>query len=109
MHSDVAEVCGLLHRGRVRDAAAGYAGPLLPRSTAPGIVREREALERWLRQAVMSAGDQEALWCWLPSPSGAGDAAAWQRLLAGLAFADPRRSLAASRLGQLRAGSVTPL
>jgi len=101
--SDVAQVCGLLHRGRVREAAARYLGPLLPRSSAPGVVREREALEGWLRQSVMSAGDQEALWGWLQTTSGARDVAAWRRLLANLPFADPRRSLAASRIAQLRA------
>jgi hypothetical protein len=100
--SDVAQVCGLLHRGEVREAAARYPGPLLPRSTAPGVAREREALEGWLRQSVMSAGDQEALWAWLQTPSGGGDISAWRRLLANLAFADPRRSLAASRIAQLR-------
>ena len=101
--SDVARVCGLLHRGDVREAALSYAGPLLPRSEAPGVVREREALEHWLRQSVMSAGDQDALWAWLQTGGGAGDLAAWQRLLANLPFQDPRRSLAASRVGQLRA------
>jgi hypothetical protein len=100
--SDVAQVCGLLHRGQVREAAARYPGSLLPRSHAPGVVREREALERWMRQSVMSAGDQEALWLWLQTATGAHDLAAWQRLLANLAFADPRRSLAASRVAQLR-------
>jgi hypothetical protein len=101
--SDFAQVCGLLHRGAVREAAARYPGPLLPASSAPGVVREREALESWLRQSVMSAGDREALWSWLQTPSGATDLAAWQRLLANLPFQDPRRSLAASRIGQLRA------
>jgi hypothetical protein len=101
--SDVAQVCGLLHRGEVREAAARYPGPLLPRSMAPGVAREREAIEGWLRQSVMSAGDQEALWGWLQTTSGGRDVAAWRRLLANLAFADPRRSLAASRLAQLRA------
>jgi hypothetical protein len=100
--SDVARVCGLLHRGEVREAAMHYAGPLLPRSDAPGVVREREALEHWLRQSVMSAGDQQALWAWLQTGSGAEDLPAWQRFLANLPFQDPRRSLAASRVGQLR-------
>ena len=80
-----------------------YPGPLLPRSRAPGVVHEREALERWMRQSVMSAGDQDALWAWLQTTSGTTDLAAWQRLLANLPFADPRRSLAASRIAQLRA------
>jgi hypothetical protein len=101
--SDFAQVCGLLHRGEVREAAARYPGPLLPASHAPGIVREREALESWLRKSVISAGDREALWTWLQTPSGSGDLVAWQRLLANLPFQDPRRSLAASRIGQLRA------
>jgi hypothetical protein len=103
--SDVAQVCGLLHRGDVREAAARYTGPLLPRSTAPGVIREREALEGWLRQSVMSSGDREALWEWLQTSSGSYDLAAWQRLLANLAFQDPRRSLAASRIAQLRTES----
>ena len=100
--SDVAQVCGLLHRGDVREAVARYPGPLLPRSTAPGVIRERDALESWLRKSVMSSGDQQALWQWLQTPSGSFDLPAWQRLLANLAFQDPRRSLAASRVAQLR-------
>ncbi|HEY5189421.1 MAG TPA: GAF domain-containing protein [Solirubrobacteraceae bacterium] len=103
--SDVAQVCGLLHRGDVRHAAERYPGPLLPASTAPGVVAEREALEGWLRQSVMSAGDREALWAWLQTPSGSHDLAAWQRLLADLPFQDPRRSLAASRITVLRRAS----
>ena len=103
--SDVARVYGLLSRGSIRDAAAQYAGPLLPRSTAPGIVRERDALEAWMRKAVMSAGDQEALWAWLQAPTGTRDLAGWQRLLATLGFSDPRRSLAAARVAQLRGES----
>jgi hypothetical protein len=102
--SDFAHVCGLLHRGDVREAAERYPGPLLPDSSAPGIVREREALEAWLRQSVMSAGDREALWAWLQTAGGRVDLPAWQRLLSNLPFQDPRRSLAASRIGQLRAG-----
>ena len=84
--SDVAQVCGLLHRGDVREAAARYPGPLLPRSTAPGVIREREALEGWLRQSVMSSGDRDALWEWLQTlvglirPGGLAAAACQPRL-----------------------------
>ncbi len=100
--SDVSQVCGLLHRGAVLQAAQFYTGPLLPSSSAPGVVRERDALESWMRQSVMSSGDQQALWAWVQTAGGTEDLAAWQRLLANLAFQDPRRSLAASRIGQLR-------
>jgi hypothetical protein len=102
VRSDVSRVCGLLHRGEVREAALRYVGPMLPRSDAPGVIREREALERWLRQSVLSSGDQEALWAWLQTATGNEDLTAWQRLLANLPFQDPRRSLAASHIGQLR-------
>jgi hypothetical protein len=100
--SDVARVCALLHRGEVREAAARYPGALLTGSDAPGVVREREALEQWLRQSILTAGDQEALWGWLQTDSGAADLTAWQRLLTNLPFHDPRRSLAATRVTQLR-------
>ncbi|MBV9819521.1 MAG: hypothetical protein JOZ07_14405 [Solirubrobacterales bacterium] len=105
--SDVGQVVGLLHRGRIREAAVRYPGPLLPRSRAPGVAAERDALEEWMRRSVLSSGDQEALWAWLQTPSGEVDLAAWRRLLAALAFADPRRSLAASRIARLRAGGAS--
>jgi hypothetical protein len=106
--SDVARVRRLLERGAVREAADRYEGPLLPHSEAPGVVREREALERWLRQAVMTADDADALWAWTQSSSGCDDLAAWTRLLANLDHCDPRRSLAASRVDALRAAYDVP-
>lgn len=106
VESDVARLQGLLDRGAAREAAERYAGPLLPRSEAPGVVRERERLEAWLRQAVMTADDPEARWAWVQTPSGDDDAPAWKRLLAELEFHDPRRSLAAARLRSLRAEQV---
>jgi hypothetical protein len=102
VESDVAQVSALLGRGAVREAAERYGGPLLPHSEAPGVVRERDALEAWLRQAVMTSDDVEALWAWAQSASGCDDLAAWKRLLANLDYCDPRRSLAASRVGSLR-------
>ena len=101
--SDVAQVSRLLESGAVREAAECYDGPLLPRSDAPGVVRERVVLESWLRQAVMTSDDPEALWAWTQSVSGSDDLAAWKRLLANLDYTDPRRSLAASRVHTLRA------
>jgi hypothetical protein len=103
VESDVGRIKGLLDRGAVRQAVECYEGLLLPRSEAPGVVREREAVDGWVRQAVMTADDDKALWGWVQSTSGAGDLAAWKRLLAALDFRDPRRSLAAARLKSLRA------
>jgi hypothetical protein len=103
VETDVRRLEGLLRAGAVLEAAEAYgAGPLLPASEAPGIVSERDRLEGWLRQAVMTGDDPEALWAWVQSPSGADDLQAWKRLLSRLEFRDPRRSLAGSRIAQLR-------
>jgi hypothetical protein len=102
VESDVARVKGLLDRGAVREAVELYDGPLLPHSEAPGVVREREALEAWVRQAVMTADEHDTLWAWVQSASGREDLGAWKRLLAQLHFLDPRRSLAAAEVRRLR-------
>jgi hypothetical protein len=102
VETDVRRVEGLLRTGAVREAAEEYAGPLLPASEAPAIVDAREQLEAWLHQAVMTSGDAEALWAWVNSPTGRDDIAAWKRLLSQLEFRDPRRSLCAARVGELR-------
>jgi hypothetical protein len=99
---DVRAVRSLLDRGMIREAVERYGGPLLPQSEAPGIVRERNALEAWLRQAVMTSDDDEALWVWCQSPSGRDDRLAWHRLLGRLRYGDPRHSLVASRVAALR-------
>jgi hypothetical protein len=102
VETDVRRVEGLLRAGAVREAAEAYPGPLLPGSEAPAIVEAREQLDAWLRQAVMSSGDVDALWAWVNAPANRDDLAAWKRLLAELEFRDPRRSLCAARVGELR-------
>jgi len=71
--SDLARVRTLLDRGEIRVAVEQYEGPLLPHSEAPGIVRERDELETWVRQGIMSADDRDALWAWVECPSGRDD------------------------------------
>jgi hypothetical protein len=100
--TDHRHVRALLGHNAVADAAAAYPGPLLPASDAPGIVRAREELDDWLRQAVLTSGDAEALWSWVRTPSGEDDLVAWRRLLAAVDYSDPRRSLAAARTAALR-------
>jgi hypothetical protein len=103
VRADLTRIQSLLDRGAVREAAERYKGPLLPHSEAPGVVREREALDAWLRQAVITSDDVPTLWAWVQSPSGADDLLAWKRLLAGLGYGDPRRHLAATHVASLRA------
>jgi hypothetical protein len=102
VETDVRRVEGLLRAGAVREAAEAYPGPLLPGSEAPAIVEAREQLDAWLRQAVMTSDDPDALWAWVNSPTGRDDLGAWKRLLSHLEFRDPRRSLCAARVGELR-------
>jgi hypothetical protein len=100
--SDMRRVRTLLDRGAVREAAEAYPGPLLPGSESPFIERARDELDGWMRQAVITSEDRDALWAWVRSSSGDDDLLAWQRLLAAVDYADPRRSLAVSRTRALR-------
>jgi hypothetical protein len=102
VEADFLAVRRLLRAGRPREAAQRYPAALLPRSEAPGIVEARDELDAWVRRAVMTTDDREALWAWLESSGGHDDFPAWKRFLSDVAFDDPRRALAASRVAQLR-------
>jgi hypothetical protein len=102
VESDVGRVQAMLRRGAVREAAEAYAGPLMPLSDAPGVVRRRDELDGWVRHAVVTSGDREALWAWTQSPAGSDDASAWKLALSRLDFHDPRRSQLAAHVGRLR-------
>jgi hypothetical protein len=106
VETDVRRIEGLLAAGNVREAAEYYAGPLLPNSEAPGVARERERIDAWLRQAVMTADDTEALWAWVHTLTGAEDLGAWKRLLTQLEFRDPRRAQCAAQVGELRRATL---
>ncbi len=64
VRADFLEVERLLARRRVDAALERYAGPLLPRSTAPAIAARRNALERALRDAVCGTGDTSLRRSW---------------------------------------------
>jgi hypothetical protein len=106
--ADFLNVQELLRAGRPRDAAQRYCAPLLPRSEAPGVVEVREQLDAWVRHAVMTSDDREALWAWLQSSSGNDDLPVWKRFLSDLSFEDPRTALAATRVAQLREAFAVP-
>jgi PAS domain-containing protein len=99
---DVRTVRELLATGAVREAAERYAGGILPWSDAPGVGREREHLQAWLRQAVLESTDPEALWAWVDGPAGEDDLIAWRRFLTRLSPRDTRHPLAVARVQGLR-------
>ncbi|WP_432136096.1 MULTISPECIES: GAF domain-containing protein [unclassified Streptomyces] len=78
--SDVAVVERRLAAGGVTAAAAAYAGPLLPASQAPAVVRLRERLADGLRAALISHADPDLLADWAHAPWGEEDLDVWRAL-----------------------------
>ncbi|MEV6277726.1 GAF domain-containing protein [Nocardia sp. NPDC051832] len=75
--TDVEALRAALDSGDVESALQLYAGPVLPRSTAPGIVDLRDELRVRLRTAVLGSGDAAVLRRWTAGADGRDDAAAW--------------------------------
>lgn len=81
VRTDAAEVADCLSSGRYDRAAELYTGELLPRSTAPGVVTMRYRLHGWLRNALLTHADPEALRRYTRSPAGKDDVQAWRAYL----------------------------
>ncbi|MFI7001703.1 GAF domain-containing protein [Nocardia sp. NPDC050175] len=75
--TDVEALRAALDSGDVDAALRLYAGPVLPRSTAPGIIDIRDELRVRLRTAVLSSADSAVLRRWTAGAEGRDDAAAW--------------------------------
>jgi hypothetical protein len=90
-----------LAAGAVAAAMRAYRGPLLPASTAPGVVRLREYVEASLRQAVLDSREPDLMSTWTRSSWGADDYDMWQAQLSTLAATSPLRPLAAGQLARL--------
>ncbi|MFB7241081.1 transcriptional regulator [Streptomyces populi] len=82
VESDAAVVERRLGTGAVTAAAAVYAGPLLPGSTAPAVVRLRRRLADGLRTAIIARRDPDLLADWARAPWGEDDLAVWRALSA---------------------------
>jgi hypothetical protein len=82
VESDVAVVERKLGAGAVTAAAAAYAGPLLPGSQAPAVVRLRRRLADGLRAALVSGHDPDLLADWAHAPWGEDDLDVWRALAA---------------------------
>ena len=82
LRTDVDTVRDALALGDTAAALTAYAGPVLPRSEAPGIDRIREDLSTDVRAAVLAARDPELLFRWVAADEGADDWGAWRALAA---------------------------
>jgi len=97
VRSDFLDLRDMLAAGRVDDAVAAYAGPLLPWSDAPAITEFREVLEQQLRGAVIACGNPVLLRRWVDAPWGVHDAVAWRALADNLPGGSAQRAAAAGR------------
>ncbi|MBG0850439.1 GAF domain-containing protein [Streptomyces spinoverrucosus] len=93
--SDVAVVERQLAAGAVTAALAAYAGPLLPASQAPAVVRLRRRLADTVRAALIARGDADLLADWAHAPWGEDDLEVWRSLAAARPTAAIRARLAA--------------
>ncbi|WP_330228348.1 GAF domain-containing protein [Nocardia sp. NBC_00508] len=75
--TDVEALRAALDSGDVDSALRLHAGPVLPRSTAPGVIDIRDELRLRLRIAVLNSRDSGALRRWTAGAEGRDDAAAW--------------------------------
>jgi GAF domain len=101
LESDVEEVRALIRRGSLRRALAAYPGPVLPRSTAPGIVEMREDMRAELRRALLESTQVDLLLSFAQRPDGWDDVELWERCLALLPPTSTRRTTVAARLQRL--------
>ena len=70
-------VQAMLAAGDVAGAMRAYRGPLLPRSTAPGVCRLRDEVETSIRQAVLRSGVADLMSEWTRSSWGRDDYEMW--------------------------------
>ncbi|MGY1590693.1 phytochrome sensor protein [Geodermatophilus sp. SYSU D00708] len=109
LETDAGQVRRLLGSGAVGAALERYAGPVLPRSTAPGVVATRERLTARLRQAVLVSRRPELVLRYSRLPEAHDDVAVWQSCLEWLPPGSPSRPAVAAHLHRLRRAPRGPL
>ncbi|MGW4029630.1 GAF domain-containing protein [Streptomyces sp. NPDC004838] len=99
--TDFDTVSRRLASGAVTGALSAYAGPLLPASQAPAVVRLRRRLEGQMRAALIARGDPGLLADWAYSPWGEDDLPVWRALASVLPSS--RRPAALARVREIDA------
>ncbi|MEU6279310.1 GAF domain-containing protein [Streptomyces sp. NPDC047028] len=95
-----------LETGALTAAVEEYAGPLLPGSQAPAVVRLRRRLADGLRAALIAHRDPDLLADWAHAPWGEDDVEVW-RALAAVRPTAPARARLAALERELAAPSLT--
>jgi hypothetical protein len=99
--TDVQHVRQALGAGRLREAVAAYAGPVLPASEAPGVVELRDDLRLLVRERLIGGGDAEALLAYGQSPGGREDHGVWSAAAQALPAGSARRAVVEQHLVEL--------
>ncbi|WP_328730939.1 GAF domain-containing protein [Streptomyces caniferus] len=103
VETDLCAVEEALAAGEVRTALGAYRGPLLPLSEAPGVQRQRGALEDRLRRTLLAVRDPGLLREWSRTPWGEDDLEIWEALVDALPERSPARSAPMATADRLRA------
>lgn len=90
-----------LASGDLSGALRAYRGPVLPRSTAPGVVRLRDGLEATLRAGLLRSGQADLMSTWTRSAWGADDYDVWVAQRDALDASSPMRALADGQIARL--------
>lgn len=98
VEADFLEVKRLLAVRDPAPLARAYPGPLLPRSEAPAIRREREELEGQVRARILLSGSPEDLWIYAQTDQGRHDPQVLERVATLLPPGDHRAITARLRL-----------
>jgi hypothetical protein len=94
-------VSAQLAAGDLRSAMRGYDGPVLPRSTAPGVVQIREELASSLRHALLRSGAGDLMSAWTRSGWGRDDYEMWVAQRRVVPDSSPMRALVDGQIARL--------
>lgn len=98
--ADFITVAELLKTGAIAEAVDSYMAPLLPASSAPGIIEIREHLDESIRQAVILSADPELLF--VLAERLAEDLELWELAAEAMPKEDTRHALALMHVEQIR-------
>jgi len=98
VEADFLDLRRLLTANDPASLALAYPGPLLPRSEAPEIRRQRDELEVQVRTLLLRCGSPRDLWAYAQTASGRDDSQILERLTTALPPEDPRAAAARARL-----------
>ncbi|TFC83658.1 transcriptional regulator [Cryobacterium sp. TmT2-59] len=100
---DAQRVLAFLERGAHRVALGAYRGPVLPGSSAPGIIEIRTEVSARLREAMLSDASAELLLEYARTDEATYDSEVWRACLELLPARSPKRASVVARLKRIDA------